>query len=105
MASKDKIEQVNFEVRRDLANATAFVAGQQAVYSFAALTPEELLDQQIERIEGKDTQARPNEVHRLDGIESSLLRSIQRIRDLPPEAFQDPDASTDVNTPTDQGDE
>jgi hypothetical protein len=102
VASKnDKTEQVNFEVRRDLGNALAFISGQQALSSFAAVTPEELLDQQIERIQGKDSPSRPNELHRLEALENNLLRSVERIRSLPPEAFRDPDSNTDVNSPID----
>lgn len=101
MASK-KTEQVNFEIRRDLADAYSFVAGQQAVRSFNALTVEELMDAQIERIEGADTDARPNELHRIDAIETQLLQATERVKALPPEAFEDPDETNDVNTTDDE---
>lgn len=100
----DKIEQVTFEVRRTMADAYAFVSGQQAVRSFSALTPEELFDQQIERIEGKDTDARPNELRRIDAIEASLQRALSQVKALPADAFKTPDEATDVNTPPDEED-
>lgn len=95
-----KTETLNLETRRDLANAHAFLLGQQSVQSFAALTPEELYDQQIERIEGKDTDTRPNELHRLDQLESSLLKTVEKVKALPPEVFVEPNETTDVNTST-----
>jgi hypothetical protein len=104
MADKDKVEQVTFEVRRTLADAYTFVSGQQAVRSFSALTPEELFDQQIERIAGKDTDARPNELHRIDAIETALQRALSQVKALPADAFKQPDESTDVNSPPDAED-
>ncbi len=99
MANDDKkTEVVNLDIRRDLSDAFAFVQGQQNVQSFAALTPEELYDQQIERIEGADTDTRPNELHRIDKLENSILKTVEKVKALPPEAFIDPDETTDVNT-------
>ena len=93
-----KTETLNLDVRRDLSDAYAYVTGQQSVQSFAALTPEELYDQQIERIEGKDTETRPNELHRIDKLENSILKTVEKIKALPPEVFVEPDETTDVNT-------
>ena len=62
-------------------------------------------DQQIERIEGKGTATRPNELERVDKIESDLLNAVAQIRDIPPENFLLADPTRDVNTPVEQPDE
>ncbi len=93
-----KSEEMNLEIRRSLASAYGFVQGQQSVQSFAALTLEELYDQQIERIEGADSENRPNELHRVDKLEQDLLRAVEKIKSLPANAFIEHNESTDVNT-------
>lgn len=90
---------LNFELRRVLSNAVAFVQGRQTSDSFAALTYEELADQQIERISGKGTSTRPNELERVNKIESDLLNAIAQVRNIPPENFLLSNSATDVNTP------
>lgn len=82
-----------------LNQAVGAVQGRQVAESFFAVTYEELADQQIERIEGKGTTTRPNELERLDKIESDLLNAISQIRDIPPENFILADQTRDVNTP------
>ncbi len=92
---------LNFELRRVLSTALAAVQGRQTTESFYAVTYEELADQQIERIEGKGTEARPNEIERIDRIEQDLLSAVEQIRGIPPEQFLLSDTSRDVNTPAD----
>jgi hypothetical protein len=98
MADDKKQEALNFEVRRSLNDAYSFVLGQQNVETFAALTPEECFDQEIERISGADTSTRPNELHRIDRLENGLLDTIAKVKALPPEVFLEPNETTDVNT-------
>ena len=91
-------QNLNIELRRALNNAYAFVLGEQSTQSFNALTYEELADEQIERIEGPGTEARPNALERIDLIERDLENAIEQIRSQPPEAFILRDESQDVNT-------
>lgn len=101
MAGSEKKEQeLALELRRSLENAYAFVEGQKGVASFAALTFEDLLDQQIEKIEGKASPLRPNQLDRIKKIEQDVLAAVAKVKSLPPEFFSVPDEEKDVNTPT-----
>lgn len=93
-------QDLNFELRRIIGRAYALVQGRRASESFFATTYEELADQQIWRIEGPSTAARPNELERIDAIEREYLSAIEQIRDIPPEQFLLSDPARDVNTPT-----
>lgn len=90
---------VNEELRRVLNQSIGAVQGRQTTESFYAVTYEELADQQIERIEGPGTDTRPNELERVNKIESDLLNAVSQIRTIPPENFLLADPSRDVNTP------
>lgn len=94
-----KGQELSFELRRALGNAYAFVKGRESVQSFSAFTFEDAMDQQIERIEGKGTELRPNELDRITKIENEILQAVNKIKELPPEAFIEPDVENDVNTP------
>jgi hypothetical protein len=84
--------------RRAMNNAYAALLAQQNTNSFAAFTFEEAVDQQIERIEGKGTQIRPNLLTRVDRIESQLLQAVEELRKVPPDRFLERDPNEDVNT-------
>lgn len=90
---------LNEELRRVLNQSIGAVQGRQTTESFYAVTYEELADQQIERIEGKGTETRPNELERVNKIESDLLNAVAQVRTIPPENFLLADPSRDVNTP------
>jgi len=92
---------LNTELRRVINNAVGDVQGRQTSESFYAVTYEELADQQIERISGKGTTTRPNELERVDKIEQDMLALVQQVRNIPPERFLNSDAAQDVNTPVD----
>ena len=95
----DKKEQEqNLELRKAIAGAYAFIEGQKSVQSFAALTFEDLVDQQIERIEGKGTALRPNVLDRVTAIENNVKNAVDKIKKLPSNAFAKPDSKNDVNT-------
>lgn len=89
----------NLELRVALSDAYASIEGQKAVQSFNAITFEDLADQQIQRIEGADTQMRPNELHRVQRVLNNVLQAVAKIKALPPEAFAKQDQNRDVNTP------
>lgn len=97
------LQDQNYELRRVLNQSIGAVLGRQATESFYALTYEELADQQIERIEGKGTTTRPNELERVNKIESDLLNAVAQIRQIPPEKFLLSDPARDVNTPAEPG--
>ena len=98
-AEKDPAQSKNEELREQLETAYAFVEGQRATQSFYALTPEECFDRFIERIEGKDTQSRPNVLNRITNVKNNVLAAIKQVKDLPDDAFRDTDPKKDVNTP------
>lgn len=94
----------NSELRQVLNQSIGAVLGRQSTESFAALTYEELADQQIARITGTGTSTRPSELERIDKIESDMLNAVAQIRNIPPENFIESDRRQDVNTPVDPGD-
>lgn len=91
-------QDVNFELRRALNDGYAFVLGRQATQTFGAYTYEELADAQIDRIEGKGTDLRPNELERVDRMERDILDLVEQVRSIPPERFVLRDPERDVNT-------
>lgn len=109
MATNDsadkKGQELNFQLRRALNNAYAFVKGRESVQSFSALTFEDCLDKQIERIEGTAPSLRPNDLTKVDRIESDILQAVEKMKQLPPENFIDPDPDVDVNTPVEPAEE
>ena len=102
---EQKAQEQADEFREDLQNAYAYVEGQKAVQSFSALTPEDCFDRFIGRVEGKDTIARPNVLHRIENVKARVLASIAKIKTMPPEAFKFPRGDKDVNTPVKPSDE
>jgi hypothetical protein len=90
---------MNVEMRRILNNAYAFVAGQRNNQTFAATTYEELAKKQIDRITGPGTEARPNELQRLEKMKSELVDLVEQVKEIPPDRFLVADSRTDVNTP------
>lgn len=95
----------NIRQREALGNAYAALVGQQSLQGWTAFTIEEALDGQIERIEGKSSSKRPNELERVDRIEQETLAAIAALRDTPPEQFIEHSPDQDVNTPRDGTDE
>lgn len=92
----------NIRQREALSNAYAALVGQQSIQGWTAFTVEEALDAQIERIEGKSTPKRPNELERVDRIEQEVLAAVAALRDTPPEQFIEPRSDQDVNTARDE---
>lgn len=94
-----KAQSQNLELRRALGDAYSAVEGAKSVQSFSALTFEDLADQQIQRIMGPDTQARPNELNRVKRVLSNVISSVAKIKSMPAAAFAKMDPARDVNTP------
>jgi hypothetical protein len=95
---ESKLQQFNLNERRALNNAYAVLEGQRTVMTFQAFTFEDAVDLQIERIEGKGSRLRPNELERVDRIEQELLKAVAALKEVPTEEFLDADPDRDVNT-------
>lgn len=94
----DAKEELADQLRRSVASAYAFVVGQETTESFSALTFEECLDQQIQRIEGPGTDIRPNVLDRIRKVKSDMTEAIASIKKQPDDFFKTPDPSTDAVT-------
>lgn len=99
-SAEEKLSEKYHEKERTaLNNAYSTIAGQQSVQSFTAFTFEEAVDAQLELIEGKGTDIRPNLLDRVDRVEEEVKAAVAKIKDIPPEQFLDADEQRDVNTP------
>lgn len=97
-AEADSAQEQATEFRETLQNAFAYVEGQKITQSFSAFTPEDCFDRYIERVSGKDTEARPNVLNRIAKVKNDVLASIEKIKAMPPEAFREARPDEDVNT-------
>ena len=88
----------NTKLRASLNDAYAALEGAKTVQSFAALTYEDLIDQQIERISGKGTATRPNELERVQKVLANVTTAVAQIKKLPDNAFARNDQENNVNT-------
>ena len=93
-----KRQQQNLELRRALSDSYAFIEGQKLTQSFSAITFEELMLQQIERIEGASTTLKPNELERIKKMESDLVSAVEKIKAMPNDAFKKERDDKTVNT-------
>lgn len=96
--------ELNFELRRILNNAYAFVAGRRTSQTFAATTYEELAKDQIKRIDGSGTDIRPSELQRIEKLKNEMIDLVEQVQDIPPERFLLSDSRQDVNTPVEEED-
>jgi CRISPR/Cas system CSM-associated protein Csm2 small subunit len=92
-------QEQNLQLREALNNAYGFIEGQRSIQTFSTVTFEELMDQQIERLVGADTDSRPNAFNRITKIKESVVKAVQKIKELPDNAFAESDPDTDVNPP------
>ncbi len=92
-------QEQNLELRRAINDAYAFVEGQKLVQSFSSISFEELLDQQIERIEGASSTRRPNEIDRITRVEQDIIAAVEKIKKMPDDAFKKTPEENGVNTP------
>lgn len=88
--------------RRALNNALGALLGTESNKTFQAFTFEEAMDLQIERIEGEGTTLRPNLLDRVDRIEQEVIKAVEELKQVPPEAFLEADPEEDVNTEENQ---
>jgi predicted DNA-binding protein len=97
-ATEEKLQNEADDLRGSIEAGVAFVEGQKAIQSFSAFTVEDAIDAYIERIEGADTDARPNVLNRIKKVTSEVVSAVARSRSLPPEAFREKKPGKDVNS-------
>jgi hypothetical protein len=102
---EESVQERNTRLREALSNAYTALQAEKSVQSFGAFTFEEAMDAQIERIEGKGTQLRPNELDRVNKILNQVRDAITQVKALPPEAFAKPKEGEDVNSNPEEGDD
>jgi len=93
------LQAQNLDLRTAINDAYAAVESAQLTQTFSALTFEDLLDQQIERISGTSTQTRPNALDRITQIVNNVQAAVTQLKNMPPEQFQQSDPTRDVNSP------
>lgn len=93
-----KGQDTAIELRRVVASAYGFVQGQAATQAFSALTFEDLMDQQIEVIEGDPGNGRPNQLAKIKKTASELRETAVKIKSMDPKSFDDHDEEKDTNT-------
>jgi hypothetical protein len=94
----DQTQDVADKLRSSVADAYAFVQGQETTEAFTAITFEECLDKQIESIEGAGTQLRPNILDRIRRVKENILAAVEEIKGLPDDYFKQHDNSQDAVT-------
>ena len=97
--SKEKIgDDLALSLRRAVNNAYAFVRGRETAQSFSCVTFEDLAAQQVERLNGKESATRSNEIHQIQKVKEAIISAVNCIENLPPDAFRIADEKKDVNT-------
>lgn len=98
---EDKKQNDNIELRRALNDAYAFIEGQKLTQSFSTVAFEELMDEQIQRIEGTPPpgSTKPNELDRITKMKAELVAAVEKIKALPNDAFKKVRDNNNVNTP------
>lgn len=97
----DASQDETIRQRLEIQNGYAALLGEQTSQTFSAYTFEEALDQQIEAISGKGTDAHPNQLDRVARIKSQLIGSVDQVLKLDPSNFNKVTDQT-VNTPPDE---
>lgn len=87
--------------REVVADVVGEVRSAEVRHTYVALSIEELVDQQIERLEAGASQdpMKPARMDRLQASYDAFKQSISAIKDLPPEMFTPADPNTGTNSP------
>lgn len=97
-AEEDRRQSIR-QFRETVGNAVSFVRSREINQSFAAIGLEELVDDQIGRIEASASATRPGRLAQIDKIKQALDDQIDSIKAMSPDLFRRPDTSADANTP------
>jgi len=92
------VEQQNIEFRRAIQSAYATVQAADATRGLGSVTYEELLQQQVDMIEGAGTDTRPNILQRIDRVEADILAVVSQVKELPADYVLQPDGQLVANT-------
>lgn len=93
------------EFRRIVANAVGELRSQEVKDSYASLSLEELIDQQIDRLEGTEDGSNPSRLARIRRVKQELTDNIEAMKATPPSDFRRHDPDGDVNTAPETEDE
>ncbi len=86
-------ERKGLPARVDISNAYAFIKGSEAQDSLAALTFDEMMQRQVDRLEGKD--GGRSAIERITEIENRLNAVVEQAKE---QEESDVDAEDNVNT-------
>lgn len=81
------------ETREAVAGAYAAVRGYEHTQSYATVSLDELLNSQVERIEGKKPNGRPNALERVKQTAQKLRSAVAAVAPYPPEALASGDGT------------
>jgi hypothetical protein len=96
---QDQRDALFLRQRQAINNAYGSLQGRQLSQTLAAYTFEEAVDAQIERIEGKSTQIRPNQLDYVENIRNQLVKAVDELKQVPPEKFINvSESDSNVNT-------
>lgn len=87
------------DFRRVVADAVGELRSAEVRDTYAALSLEELVDQNIERLEGSGDPTSPSRLERVRKLRDELAAKIDAMKETPPEFFRRADVDGDVNTP------
>jgi hypothetical protein len=93
-------EDANTNIRVSVDNAYGFIKGMETTTSFYAVTFEEMVQQQMDRLTGNNLGGR-SAIERMTKIRNELTGAIQAIKSIPPDQMfsQEDNNATCVNTP------
>jgi hypothetical protein len=92
------VEQQNLEFRRAIQSAYTTVQAAEASRGLGSVTYEELMQQQVDMIEGSGTDTRPSILQRIDRVEADILAVVGQVKELPVEYVLQPNGELDANT-------
>ena len=96
-------EDANTNIRVSIDNAYGFIKGMETTTSFYAVTFEEMVQQQMDRLTGKNMRG-GSTIERMTKIRNDMTGAIQAIKSIPQDQMfsQEDNNATSVNT-TEQG--
>lgn len=76
------------QIRSTLAEAMAFVRGQEKIQAISSVSYEEFLDQAISFLSEDESELRPSLLSRITQLKEKVGAAIDRALEMPAEAFQ-----------------
>lgn len=94
----DQNDKTLRKYRRGIAAAIEFVRSREKTEGYTSIGLEELIDQQIEVLQGRQDIEKPSYKTRLEKLREDTEASIAGLKQTDPDAFRTPDPDQDVNT-------